>query len=665
MDVTRRQASGTLAELLGAGALAQRRRRPARSGCGGPPSAGCRCSPPRAGRRWRRTPRASTRGSGATRPPAQYAALQLTRIAPWTPVDSLVIGKAIAFNLSFDLDIDLTVDGADLPGRGRAGRFRRRGGVRRRPVPFAAVQRRLDGARRDRRRRAVRAGGRARRRPAARGRGAGARWPVGGGGADVRRRRCPTPRCGWRRDYQARAEKVPFLAQAVDRSFTLGSNEWAIAGRHTATGKPIVANDPHLSLDSPVDLLPGRAARRWARRAGRGLRRHAVRDPRARTSTSPGARPPTRWTSPTPTSSRSGPTRPRRAACPPSTRARSSTSSRSRRRSGSTPASRARPTRSSRRRPASGLPEQTLIVPRRNNGPIVSFDAAAGTALSVQYAGFSATRELDTFRLFDLAKDLDDFREALTFFDVGSQNWAYADVRGNIAYFTSAEMPLREDLRGRHGRRPAAVLPARRHRRQRVGRRSAIGSRVRRCPTRSCRRRRCRTWSTRAGLLRQRQQRSGGHDARQQPAQPGAPVGRHLLPQRRLRRLPRRADHRPGPRRDVGDRRGVTTDDVRGAAGRRDAAGRAVLHAVRDRGAVAGLGSSDDPALAALATDPRVVEAVGRLSPWNHTTPTGIREGYDASDVDGRLRDPSSAGGSAPAWRRPSTRCGAASTSAT
>ena len=32
------------------------------------------------------------------------------------------------------------------------------------------------------------------------------------------------------------------------------------------------------------------------------------------------------------------------------------------------------------------------------------------------------------------------------YFAVGSQNWSYADVHGNIAYFTSAEMPVREDL---------------------------------------------------------------------------------------------------------------------------------------------------------------------------------------------------------------------------
>jgi penicillin amidase len=35
-----------------------------------------------------------------------------------------------------------------------------------------------------------------------------------------------------------------------------------------------------------------------------------------------------------------------------------------------------------------------------------------------------------------------------------------------------------------------------------------------------------------------------------------------------------------------------------------------------------------------------VIEAVDRLSRWDGTTPTGIPEGYDASDVDGRLAAP-------------------------
>jgi penicillin amidase len=50
-----------------------------------------------------------------------------------------------------------------------------------------------------------------------------------------------------------------------------------------------------------------------------------------------------------------------------------------------------------------------------------------------------------------------------------------------------------------------------------------------------------------------------------------------------------------------------------------------------------------DPALAALAADPRVVEVVGRLAAWDFTTPTGVPEGYDFVDVDGVRSPPTSA----------------------
>jgi penicillin amidase len=47
--------------------------------------------------------------------------------------------------------------------------------------------------------------------------------------------------------------------------------------------------------------------------------------------------------------------------------------------------------------PSPQIPAQTLIVPRRNNGPIVALSppsgSAAGSGLSVQYTGFSGTRE--------------------------------------------------------------------------------------------------------------------------------------------------------------------------------------------------------------------------------------------------------------------------------
>ena len=47
-----------------------------------------------------------------------------------------------------------------------------------------------------------------------------------------------------------------------------------------------------------------------------------------------------------------------------------------------------------------------------------------------------------------------------------------------------------------------------------------------------------------------------------------------------------------------------------------------------------------DPTLRGLARDRAVAEAVGRLAVWNRRTPTGIAEGYDAADVDGRRLPP-------------------------
>ena len=41
--------------------------------------------------------------------PIEYGRLELTTVRPWDPIDSLVIGKAIAANLSLDIDIEPTL----------------------------------------------------------------------------------------------------------------------------------------------------------------------------------------------------------------------------------------------------------------------------------------------------------------------------------------------------------------------------------------------------------------------------------------------------------------------------------------------------------------------------------------------------------------------------
>ena len=94
--------------------------------------------------------------------------------------------------------------------------------------------------------------------------------------------------------------------------------------------------------------------------------------------------------------------------------------------------------------PAAGVPAATVVVPRRNNGPLISVTGTTG--LSVQFTGFSPTREVDFFRLLSRADTVAEAIDAQRYFDFGAQNWMYVDDRGNIGYKTSGEIPLREDL---------------------------------------------------------------------------------------------------------------------------------------------------------------------------------------------------------------------------
>jgi len=99
------------------------------------------------------------------------------------------------------------------------------------------------------------------------------------------------------------------------------------------------------------------------------------------------------------------------------------------------------------------VPPKVLIVPR--HGPIFPqtlqpypFPAnhSGGSAISIQFTGLYPTRELETFFVWNQATNLADFKAGLQLFDFGSQNWAYSDDAGNIAYFASGEFPIREDI---------------------------------------------------------------------------------------------------------------------------------------------------------------------------------------------------------------------------
>src|SRR6202041_1470698 len=51
----------------------------------------------------------------------------------------------------------------------------------------------------------------------------------------------------------ARAEAIDFLTQFEDESSEIiGSNNFVVSGAHTASGKPLLANDTHFQLSTPA-----------------------------------------------------------------------------------------------------------------------------------------------------------------------------------------------------------------------------------------------------------------------------------------------------------------------------------------------------------------------------------------------------------------------------
>jgi len=232
IDVNRRAPSGTLAELFGNAAL------------GGDVQARTVGQRRAAARTWAAAPadmRASLQAYAdgvnafvASHPlPLEYAALGLTSFASWTPVDSLTVGKAFAFALSFNLDIGPTLQlqayiQAMGPQKGlalftqdvmRSQPFSNASTVPDASVAAAAVERAAP---------ALDANGVAELNEA----------------ADLGRA------------YLAKVAHSPLFQQALTRDGSEGSNEWAMSGSHTVDGHPLVANDPHLSLGSPSTFYP-------------------------------------------------------------------------------------------------------------------------------------------------------------------------------------------------------------------------------------------------------------------------------------------------------------------------------------------------------------------------------------------------------------------------
>jgi penicillin amidase len=360
--------------------------------------------------------------------PPEYGALMLTQVEPWKPIDSVLVGKALgaATSLIVTDDIDLSIA---LGTYQAVGAFANFDGNKLffedlfRSTPFDSASTIPDALE-----------------------GFDSNGPKKG-------KKSKKDHSGLHahgktdkhaRDYVKRIRKLPKIpgAMPLEGGDMGGSNSWVIAGTHTKNGHPILANDMHLRLENPTIFHELHLAAPGIDVAGSSL---------------PGA------------------------PCVVRGHNRSITWGITNARLDVTdvysevlvpvagPAMFAtiqngvqeplEPVLETFHANVSGNVEpylqdhKIMVVPRRNNGPLITAPvpaswpfAGAYTAMSVQSVGFGPTRDPEGLCAINRANNLGEFKAALQLIDFASQNFTYADTEGNIGYFVSGEVPLREDL---------------------------------------------------------------------------------------------------------------------------------------------------------------------------------------------------------------------------
>ncbi len=375
--------------------------------------------------------------------PPEYGALMLTRAEPWSPVDTITVGKGLAFQLSFDLDIQNTIDFAAYQQAAAAAKVDPNalffGDTHRFAPPDDHVT--VPGF-----------------EPTdSTGPAAQTKALV----ASIGNLSVNPLALKLAQEYHAKIAANPFIAPTLHpRLGRGGSNEFAVSGSVTASGKPIIANDPHLTLALPPIFIEMHLI------SSDGLNTTGVSVP-GTPGIIQGCNSNICWGStvnpmdvtdtflenfvvnsyglPTAIARADGSTEPVQWVF------------QSYYVNQMTPGQTDNIARDNSIGYTNGA--VTVIVPRLNNGPMVQLDSPGNCALTGQqgspafacglaiaYTGWGPTFELKAFRLIDRAQNMTDFQTALTWFDFGSQNFAYADTAGNIAYFTSAENPIRDDL---------------------------------------------------------------------------------------------------------------------------------------------------------------------------------------------------------------------------
>ena len=374
--------------------------------------------------------------------PPEYGALDLTHAEPWTPVDSICVGKGLAFQLSFDLDISATIQLGAYQASGKAAGYDGTtlffGDVVRNAPPDNRVS--VPGFQPG-----------ATSAPQASTQSSGERVAPSAV-VDIQSiGQIDASTIKLAQDYRNAVADNPLFKKALEGHDTpIGSNEWVVGGQNTASGKPILSNDPHLSLALPPIFTEVHVYSTDSRFA----------QPMDVTGVSVAGTPGVIQGCN------------QRVCWGTTTNTLDVTDTFQEKLKFNTFGLPYAIVHNGVDEPVEYIfqsfyvnkmddtPDHvvrdnsigylngavTVVVPRRNDGPLVQIDTKGGTGLSVAYTGWEATFELQSFRQINRAANLADFQTALSYFDFGSQNFVYADVDGNIAYFVTGEEPVRADL---------------------------------------------------------------------------------------------------------------------------------------------------------------------------------------------------------------------------
>jgi penicillin amidase len=93
-----------------------------------------------------------------------------------------------------------------------------------------------------------------------------------------------------------------------------------------------------------------------------------------------------------------------------------------------------------------GGEDVTLQVRRTHHGPIINeIIDPQRDSLALRWTAQDENRIFQSVLSLNQARDYEEFREALRYFDTPAQNFVYADVEGNIGYQMPGLVPVRED----------------------------------------------------------------------------------------------------------------------------------------------------------------------------------------------------------------------------